>query len=244
MPFNQYFAVDEQDRVKMVLDASNITVTINTEDGAPIGVEITHPIVDLGETQAVVVAVAQGSVEATITNETLGVEVQNWPADPASGTNQLTIAGKLDDVLTKLNGGLPNALIDGLVGVSEANSTLIFGQLSQINAKLPSELFGDRLKVETKDGRPMVPLVGNGTAQPHPTLYELSSANANSSPGGWIIKNEHETRRLRIGDSSVTDTVGFLLGPKETLRLPSSSLEDHYVVGPDGATDFSLIGAS
>lgn len=238
---NANYATDSEGRILTVLDAANVTVEVSTPDDAPIKAEIAHPLADLGGQDAVVTIVA-APVEVQ-QDGSWSTEVTNFPADPASGTNQLTIAGKVDDVIAALNGGLPNDLIDGLLGVKEANSTLIFSETSQINAKLP-DLSGGRLPVDTAGARLMVPMTGNGTAQPEPTTYQLNSANSNASPVGWYIKNEHATRNLRIGDATVSNSVGYLIGPLQTHFIPSSQLVGHYVVGPDGATPFSVFGSS
>lgn len=96
----------------------------------------------------------------------------------------------------------------------------------------------------SNDATPMTPMTGNGTAQPFPTLYQLNSANVNSSPVGWYLKNEHATKTIRIGDSNLTDSTGYPVGPLETHYIASSSLADHYVVSPDGPVVVSVWGES
>lgn len=96
----------------------------------------------------------------------------------------------------------------------------------------------------TNDAKIMVPMTGSVTAQPHPTLTQLNSANVNSSPVGWYVKNEHASKTIRIGDASLTDTTGYPIGPGESHYIASSSLASHYVVSPDGPVKVSVWGES
>lgn len=95
----------------------------------------------------------------------------------------------------------------------------------------------------SNDAKPMVPKTGNGVANPAPG-FELNSANVDSSPIGWYIKNEHASKTIRIGDASLTDTTGFPIGPGETHYIASSSLAGHYVVCVNGPAPFSVWGES
>lgn len=124
-----------------------------------------------------------------------------------------------------------------------AQMTEVIDLLELIEENLPA-LFHGRLPVDTNDAYEMVPQTGNGTAQPHPTVTQLNSANSNVSNIGWYITNEHETRALRIGDSTIDNTTGFLVGPKQSWYISSSKLVGHFVVAPDGPVPFSVWGES
>lgn len=102
--------------------------------------------IDAGGGQFVVpVGVVAGEVSAVI-DGTVDVEVQNFPVDPASGTNQLSALTKLDSLIAKF----PTAPVADRLKVVEQNSSDIHTQLSTINSKLPSSLSSDRLKVESQ----------------------------------------------------------------------------------------------
>lgn len=114
MRMNQNRPTDSSGREEITIGASSITLdaTLKLADGYAIAPE--HPLP---------VAVVNG-VEISFDGPQ-HVVVDNFPNDAANATNQLSSNGKLDTIITKLNAGLPNALIDGLLGVKESNSTLI-----------------------------------------------------------------------------------------------------------------------
>lgn len=210
---NGNYQQDENGRLLAVIDDSTITLNVQTAVDQTVSVEIAHPIADLGGQDAVVVAVAQGSLEIS---NTVDVEVQNFPADPASGTNQITTIEKLDDVLTKLNGGLPNALINGLLGVQEANSTLIFSDTNAIRTSTAS--------LDTK------------TLSPLGTVFSVAAVSVAASAGqlpdqaygrGFSIQNLDSSTPVYVGPANtVTSSNGWRIaaGEKEVFNLPNSNL--------------------
>lgn len=86
-------------QVVIVGTTSDVTLNVKTPDGQTVATEISHPIADLGGQDAVVVAVAQGEIDAKQSGS-WNINVSNFPADPASGTNQIAANGKLDTIGT------------------------------------------------------------------------------------------------------------------------------------------------
>ena len=127
---NSNFAQDDQGRLLAVLDDANVTLNVKT-DGNTVASEIAHPIADLGGQDAVVVAVAN---TATVNvQDTVDVEVQNWPPDPASGTNQLAIIGKLPNLIS---GKIPVDASGNVVTVSQSGSWAVF--VNNVSLPLPT----------------------------------------------------------------------------------------------------------
>ena len=127
---NSNFAQDDQGRLLAVLDDANVTLNVKT-DGNTVASEIAHPIADLGGQDAVVVAVAN---TATVNvQDTVDVEVQNWPPDPASGTNQLAIIGKLPNPIA---GKIPVDASGNVVPVSQSGSWAVF--VNNVSLPLPT----------------------------------------------------------------------------------------------------------
>ena len=127
---NSNFAQDDQGRLLAVLDDANVTLSVKT-DGTTVASEIAHPIADLGGQDAVVVAVAN---TATVNvQDTVDVEVQNWPPDPANGTNQLAITGKLPNLIS---GKIPVDASGNVVPVSQSGSWAVF--VNNVTLPLPT----------------------------------------------------------------------------------------------------------
>ncbi len=167
---NQNIRTDSEDRLEVSIPD---TITIDGD------VEISHPIVDLGGQDALVVVVANpGSIAVEATQSgSWDISVNNFPADPASGTNQNTANTRLADIKTATESTasrLPTALVSGNLPVIEANSTLIYGSVNSVDGKLPPSL-GQK----TSNQSMAVVLPSDGTLP----LPSGASTSANQSTG-------------------------------------------------------------
>lgn len=148
---NQNIRTDAEDRVVVTTEGIPLEMTGTfTEDNSAAILAAVESIRDDKLPDAVPAAPGQlavpvkafGTIAATQSGMwTVGVS--SLPENAATSDNQSIEIGHLFDINAKLEdiqSRIPPALISGLFGVQEANSLLIFGQLSQINGKLPPNL--------------------------------------------------------------------------------------------------------
>ena len=200
---NSNFAQDDQGRLLAVLDDANVTLIVKT-DGDTVASEIAHPIADLGGQDAVVVAVAN-TADVNVQN-TVNVDVQNWQPDPASGTNQLAIIGKLPNPIA---GKIPVDASGNVVPVSQSGSWAVF--VNNVTLPLPTNAATETTLALVKTYlAPATTGPTNFTASATTTPTALAS---NAGRRVLVVAETSNTAAVRIGGASTTTTVGVPLYP-------------------------------
>lgn len=228
---NQNRPTDSQDRELVAIDAINVVLEVKSAPGETVTSEI--------ETLGSPVSAGNPLPVAVTNNVTVGfdgsqdVNVQNFPADPASGSNQTSANTKLDAIETAteaISGKLPPALIGGLLGVIESNSPIIFTEVAGTNA--------NTLAINNK-----TPAIVGTSATIIRGSATTSSVALTGGPflRGFMIRNMDATKTIYWKIGTVTTANGHPIDPGQTFPIELSDPTTVHVITSAATSAYSVV---